>query len=378
MTTTLKPTIAFIDDDERILRAMQVLFRSTYTVFTTTEPDEYINYIRFNLVHVAVSDQRMPLREGVDILREIKDISPYTMRILLTGYADLEAIIDSINEGEIFRYLTKPCKADEIKATITQAVEIAQANFLHARSTPAMPAPIEDDYLNTMVGLLNGIDTPSDTPAPTSNSASASPVVAQTSITQPTATQPAPISQAVSPVANVANPSNLENLLLIDDSFEVKRKVEEQFADKYHLLYAQNLEQAFDYLSKYTIGVCITDTIVGRENVTPIIHVLKQHNPNLVVLVQTEFQDASNLIDLINKGQIFRCLPKPIRSALLDVSVVRAFEYHHKLKSNVLLSQRHSVEADKADDENDDDNNAPSTLSPIIKNLIGRLRDTFS
>ena len=60
----IRPTIAFIDDDERILRAMTLIFRDNYTVFTTTDPDIYLDYIRFNIVHVAISDQRMPARLG--------------------------------------------------------------------------------------------------------------------------------------------------------------------------------------------------------------------------------------------------------------------------------------------------------------------------
>src|SRR5699024_12299615 len=94
-------------------------------VFITTDPTEYIDYIKNNHVHVAVSDQRMPERVGVDILREVKEVSPSTMRILLTGYADLNAIIGSINDGEIYRYLTKPCKSEELLAVVGRATEIA-------------------------------------------------------------------------------------------------------------------------------------------------------------------------------------------------------------------------------------------------------------
>ena len=65
----------------------------------------------------------MPERVGVDILREVKEVSPSTMRILLTGYADLNAIIGSINDGEIYRYLTKPCKSEELLAVVGRATD---------------------------------------------------------------------------------------------------------------------------------------------------------------------------------------------------------------------------------------------------------------
>ena len=61
-----KPKLAFIDDEQRILRSMKLLFRKTHDVFITTDPTEYIDYIKNNHVHVAVSDQRMPERVGVD------------------------------------------------------------------------------------------------------------------------------------------------------------------------------------------------------------------------------------------------------------------------------------------------------------------------
>lgn len=366
--TLIKPTIAFIDDDERILRAMQVLFRSTYNVFITTDPEEYINYIRFNLVHVAVSDQRMPLREGVDILREIKDISPYTMRILLTGYADLEAIIGSINEGEIFRYLTKPCKADEIKATVTQAVEIAQANFDHHRSTSTMPFPVENDHLNMIVGMVNGLEQPTTTQNQISQKTATSTLTPNsTPATQPT-TPPKPlvVSTASQPVKP---PQKLEKLLLMDDSLDVKAKVEQLVMGKYEVLHASTLEQAYELLAHNTVGVCITDIVVNEENIAPVIYTLKQNNPSLVVLVQTAFQDASALIDLINKGQVFRCLPKPIRGNMLEVGITRAFEYHQKLRENSTLAKRHVVEPVKAEE---------AVQNSKLKNLVGLFRQKFS
>ncbi len=337
--TQIKPTIAFIDDDERILRAMTLIFRDNYTVFTTTDPDAFLDYIRFNLVHVAISDQRMPVRLGVDILHEIKDISPFTMRILLTGYADLQAIIDSINKSEIFRYLIKPCKTEEIKATISQAAQIAQANFLQAR-TSTLPTPMENDDLHIMVGILNGMDK------------------------KPTTSINAALCK---PFASEQNTPNLDNLLLIDSNIEIRDYFQQLFANRYNLLYAQTVEQAYEHLTQNTIGVCITDVMVAGEPIDPMIYNLKQNNPSLVIMVQTAFQDGATLIDLINKGQIFRCLPKPIRISLLEISITRAFEYHHKLRNNVAITQHHTVETIVVEATD-------SNLSPPLKKFMDKLR----
>ena len=79
---------------------------------------------RFN-PHVVISDQRMPEMTGVEFLRQVKDFAPQTVRILLTGYSDLASIVGSINEGEVFRFISKPWDNAEIQKTIGEAAAIA-------------------------------------------------------------------------------------------------------------------------------------------------------------------------------------------------------------------------------------------------------------
>ena len=300
-----KPKLAFIDDEQRILRSMKLLFRKTHDVFITTDPTEYIDYIKNNHVHVAVSDQRMPERVGVDILREVKEVSPSTMRILLTGYADLNAIIGSINDGEIYRYLTKPCKSEELLAVVGRATEIALTYN-----------PDED-------------------------------------------------------AEQFDSSGKKQTLLVIDETDELIEQISKQFSHSYRVLHAEGLEEAYDYLANEDIGVCITDINVSGENIAPIIFTLKQDAPHLVVLVQTEFQDAGLLIDLINKGQVYRCLPKPMRASLLEISVNRAFQHHAKLKASPELVRRYEV-------EHDPENDVRIDLSSRVRSLIGKLRKRFS
>ncbi len=122
---TLQPNILFLDDEVRIVNALQALFRANYNVFTATTPREALNIVKENLIHVVVSDQRMPEMLGVEVLRKIKDSSPRTMRLLLTGYSDLDGIVGSVNEGEVFRYVNKPWNNDAIRLTIRVAAEAA-------------------------------------------------------------------------------------------------------------------------------------------------------------------------------------------------------------------------------------------------------------
>jgi serine/threonine-protein kinase len=122
-----KPTLLLVDDEERVLRSLKLVFRGLYNVLTTTDPNEAIEMVRNQRVEVIISDQRMPTMQGSDLLREVKLHSPTTMRLLLTGYSDLNAIISSINEGEIYRFVNKPWNQQELKETVAKAMEIARS-----------------------------------------------------------------------------------------------------------------------------------------------------------------------------------------------------------------------------------------------------------
>jgi serine/threonine-protein kinase len=122
-----KPRILFVDDEERILTALKALFRSGYHVFTATSGSQALEFLRRFPIHVVVSDQRMPGMTGVDLLREVKDLSPGTVRMLLTGYSDLAAIVGSINEGEVYRFVSKPWNNQEIINIVAEAAAIGVA-----------------------------------------------------------------------------------------------------------------------------------------------------------------------------------------------------------------------------------------------------------
>lgn len=122
-----KLRILLVDDEERILRSLGLLLRMNYEVITTTQGSEALRILREKKIHVIISDQRMPEMTGTDVLRQAKDISPDTVRLLLTGYADLDATIAAVNEGEVFRYINKPWGPKELRDTVAQAAEVAQS-----------------------------------------------------------------------------------------------------------------------------------------------------------------------------------------------------------------------------------------------------------
>ena len=122
-----RATLLFVDDERRVLSSMRAMFRRDYDVLVADNGREALQIVDRESVDVIISDQRMPGMTGVEFLTEVKDRCPEVMRILLTGYADLQAIEASINEGEVFRYLMKPCPPDDLKKAIALAVEAARA-----------------------------------------------------------------------------------------------------------------------------------------------------------------------------------------------------------------------------------------------------------
>jgi len=120
-----KARLLFVDDEERILNALRSIFRNQYSVFTAGSGPEAMEFLKRFHPHVVISDQRMPEMTGVELLREVRDIAPHTVRILLTGYSDLASIVGSINDGEVFRFISKPWNNSEIQKTIGEAAAIA-------------------------------------------------------------------------------------------------------------------------------------------------------------------------------------------------------------------------------------------------------------
>lgn len=287
-----KPRIAFIDDEPRILRSLKMHFRQSHEVFTTTDAAELMEYISTHDVQVVISDQRMPDKTGTEVLREVKNASPNTIRILLTGYADLNAVIDSVNEGEIYRYITKPWQNDELKKVVNKATEIArQTQDVLQDHTPDIEA-----------------------------------------------------SSLLSPASTTNNSKDKRYILVLDDDESVYQQIKSHFKGVYSVSWASSLEQAAELLQRKKFGVTIADVTLGQENIAPIVYALKNIQPDLMVLMLTEFKDAHMVIDLINKGQIYRCLPRPTNLAIMSISLDRAFHHHEKLVQQPILAARHHVE----------------------------------
>jgi signal transduction histidine kinase len=116
--------VLVVDDEPDVLRSVHDLLRIDYEVVTCQRASEALDHLKAATdVAVILSDQRMPGMTGVELLQQARLIRPETTRLLFTAYADIHAVIDAINQGHVFRYITKPWEAEELESVIRQAVE---------------------------------------------------------------------------------------------------------------------------------------------------------------------------------------------------------------------------------------------------------------
>jgi serine/threonine-protein kinase len=131
-----KARMLFVDDEARILSALKATFRDKYDIETAMSGDAALELLKRRPFHVVVSDQRMPGMQGVELLRRVRETTPKTVRLLLTGYSDLASIVGSINEGEVYRFVSKPWDNDDLAATLREAVAVS-IGLAKAAAVPA-------------------------------------------------------------------------------------------------------------------------------------------------------------------------------------------------------------------------------------------------
>ena len=121
-TQPSKPILLIVDDEPDVLETLQHLFRRRYRVLTSGSAPDAVGFLEREPVAVLLCDQRMPGMTGDELLELARQRFPDVVRLLFTGYADLQAVTRAINQGEIFRYILKPWVAEELESTIAQAV----------------------------------------------------------------------------------------------------------------------------------------------------------------------------------------------------------------------------------------------------------------
>ena len=116
--------VLYVDDEINNLNSFKAAFRRDFEIYTASSAKEGRKILDSHEIGVIITDQRMPGMTGIEFLESILPIYPDTIRILLTGFSDINAVMDAINRGQVYKYLVKPWQNDELKMYIENALEI--------------------------------------------------------------------------------------------------------------------------------------------------------------------------------------------------------------------------------------------------------------
>src|SRR6476646_8972621 len=117
-------SVLYIDDEPHNLTAFKAAFRRDFNVFLAESAVAARKIVEENDIHVILSDQRMPVTTGIEFFESIIESHPEPIRILVTGYTDISAVVDAINRGQVYKYLTKPWNESDIRIFVNTAYEV--------------------------------------------------------------------------------------------------------------------------------------------------------------------------------------------------------------------------------------------------------------
>jgi response regulator RpfG family c-di-GMP phosphodiesterase len=116
--------VLYVDDEANNLTSFRATFRRAFNISTAESADEGMQILENEEIHVILSDQRMPRTTGIEFFENVQARFPDPIRILITGYTDINAVIDAINRGQVYKYLTKPWVEEDVKIFVEKAFEV--------------------------------------------------------------------------------------------------------------------------------------------------------------------------------------------------------------------------------------------------------------
>lgn len=328
-----KLKILFVDDEPHILEGLSQLFDITYDVHTVCCGAEAIEYVRQHPeIAIVVSDQRMPGLKGIDVLKAIKEISPETIRILLTGFADADAILDSVNVGEVFRYVKKPWNTEELVALMS----LAAATYLDRKKVKA----------------AKGVAASAHAPAPPPDSVSFEQAALSELQKQQTIEEKFLNKLAQSSGKQVErafhSASGKPKILVVDDEQGVLTALSQLLSDCYEVLTAKSADEAMELLKQDSfMTLLLTDQRMPKKTGTDFLIESREIAPMVPKILITAYTDVEDIIRLINEGQIYRYIQKPWNPEKLRETIAEAIDlYLYQVKSKLGEDEQHAPALD--------------------------------
>ncbi|MFN3561534.1 MAG: response regulator [Chloroherpetonaceae bacterium] len=278
--------ILLVDDEPLILSSMRDLLEVDYVVHTAESGQKALEILSKNPIKVLISDERMPQMRGHQLLKRARQISPNTIRILLTGYADLESVMNSVNAGEIFRYLNKPCRNDALLNVVRLGVQIY-------------------DRLSSLKPV---------TPANTAS------------------------KDNLKPDLSLPKYDALFVGFTPDDIARLQLRLSKQFTIRTALTAADALKMITEIPPAIIVSELRLDDYEGLDFLKSVI----TEHPQLVIIVLTDTVDVSLITQAVNELNVFRYLPKSatqddLERALLDAAT-KSTIYRAQPNANLRLT----------------------------------------
>jgi DNA-binding NtrC family response regulator len=159
MSPPMKHCLLVVDDEPNVCDSVHDLLRREFRVLKANSADEGYKIMQKEEVHIVMSDQRMPQITGVELLAKVKARYPLAIRMLFTGYADLESIVAAINQGHVYQFLKKPWQPEELESAVRQAAAEYERLGRDAEERERLQLAIQDllsrvSALEKEIGLL--------------------------------------------------------------------------------------------------------------------------------------------------------------------------------------------------------------------------------
>lgn len=279
--TVGRARILFVDDEERILNALKTVFRGKYHVLTALNGREALDFVRRFRIPVICSDQRMPGMTGVELLRQSREISPDSVRLLLTGYSDLASIAGSINEGEVHRFISKPWDNQELQRVISEAVALGEQSLAAGSGGASAPVAVERP-----------------------------------------------------PAA----------IVVLDAGRYIYQALARGTGAGCEVLHAESISRALEVLAVREVAALVVDIDGDSHNCLLFMNLLKRRYPEILVIVLTGASDSELMIQLINQAQVFRFVNKPVNLGVLGQHLDAAVARYAQFRANPDLARRATVD----------------------------------
>jgi DNA-binding NtrC family response regulator len=286
--------ILFVDDEPLLLNSLEMLF-DDYEVFTATSPTDALMLMQNTPgIKLIISDQRMPKMTGVELLQTIREKYPNVVRILLTGYADIDSVIRSVNAGAVFRYISKPWNSEKLRATVATAITMY------------------DSRVKTGDKIF---------------------------------------------VERRGTGRDKEKVLIVDSNPQHLSAFQSLLQEDYDTLIAATAKEGFQILKQSRVAVVVSEMNLVDLSGAEFLTLAHYQFPNLVSVLHSDSKDSKLAIQLINDARIFKYLLKPLSKSEFKTTIRDAVAQHltymqhpdtnHEASDVAkLISQVRSIEAD--------------------------------